>query len=137
MHIGKGGKTRMEGMKKGDRQMQAGLYQTVRLQNHTGAVVWNNSLPASPAPPPPCSSRGPAQYYRCISPPVSSLSNPIASQSTHSRDASRKRCPLPHCPFLQVSPCLRRPKYQRTNPPDSGRRSASSSLPLAPFPWML
>lgn len=58
--------------------MQAGPGQTVRLENHTGAEVWKNSLPlpASAAPPPPRRSRGPAQYYRCISPPVSSHSVP-------------------------------------------------------------
>lgn len=61
--------------------------------------------------------------------------DPQTSQSTHSRDASWKRGS--RSPPLRVSPCLRRPKYQRTNPPDSGRRSASSALPLAPFPWML
>lgn len=41
--------------------MQAGPGQTVRLENHTGAEVWENSLPlpASAAPPPPRRSRGP------------------------------------------------------------------------------
>lgn len=54
--------------------MRAGLEQTVRLKNHTGASVWKNRLPllVSPAPPPRYGSRGPAQSYRCISPSVPS-----------------------------------------------------------------
>lgn len=120
------------------RGMRAGLKQTVRLKNHTRAVFWKNRLPlpASTAPPPRYGSRGPAQSYRCISPPVPSHTDPINAQSVHSQSGCLLIAPYPS-PVLQVNPCLSWPKCQRSNPAALGCRSSSNALPLAPFPWML
>ena len=108
----RGGQRERERERERQRQrgMRAGLKQTVRLKNHTRAVVWKNRLPlpASTAPPPRYGSRGPAQSYRCISPPVPSHTDPINAQSVHSQvrlppDCSVSQSPAPSQSMPQLA----------------------------------